>query len=188
MLCFGISGFQGFAQEVYRSRLSIQHDNDFLFAIDRLYTAGSFVEYSRSIEGDFIFKRDTVNPIQLDFKLGQETYTPRELFERDFDLFERPYAGYLFVSGETTKVQRKHLWSLQGELGVTGPISLASIFQEACHDLINEFIPVWEGQITNAFHVNIGGTYVKDFEITTPGDFSYFSLKPELCNRKSIMF
>jgi len=177
ILFLGTLSFYGQEQDLYQSQISIQHDNDVVFVIDRLYTAGTFIEYSQIINEDFIFKKDTLNPIQLDFRLGQETYTPRELFERDFDLLERPYAGYLFVSGKTTKVRRNHLWSLQGEVGVTGEISLAGIFQEAYHELINEFIPVWEGQIANAFHVNVEGGYIKDLDIKSSFGFNHFSIK-----------
>ena len=76
--------------------ISVQHDNDFLLGIDRYYTAGTFIEYRKQLAGDFIFKRTPDSPLQLDLTLGQDTYTPRELFETDFNRLERPYAGYLF--------------------------------------------------------------------------------------------
>lgn len=180
LFVIGIISQTTVGQESYNKQIRIQHDNDFPFGIDRLYTAGSFGTYSHILAGDFLFKRDSINPIQLDFTFGQETYTPRELFERDFDLFERPYAGYLFVSGKTTQVRRNHLWSLQGEIGVTGSISLAETLQVAYHELINEFIPVWEGQIANGLHINARGTYIKDVEIKKPGRFTFFSLKSTL--------
>lgn len=154
-----------FSQEPYKQQVSLQHDNDFVFAIDRYYTAGTFIGYSRLLEGDFIFKREEDVPIQLDLRLGQETYTPRELFERDLDLLERPYAGYLFVSGQLSKVKKSHIWTLEGEFGLAGPQSLAGDFQIKYHELIDTFIPVWEGQIVNSFHVNFQGTYIKNMHL-----------------------
>nr|WP_299684991.1 lipid A deacylase LpxR family protein [uncultured Dokdonia sp.] len=165
-----------FSQESYKQQVSLQHDNDFLFAIDRYYSAGTFIGYSRLLEGDFIFKREKDAPIQLDLRLGQETYTPRELFERNFDLLERPYAGYLFVSGQLSKVKKNHIWTLQGEFGLTGPQSLAGDIQVAYHELIDTFIPVWEGQIANGAHVNFKGAYIAAIDLDTSYFFKNISL------------
>ena len=154
-----------FSQEPYKQQVLLQHDNDFLFAIDRYYTAGTFIGYSRLLEGGFIFNKGEDTPIQLDLRLGQETYTPRELFERDFDLLERPYAGYLFVSGMVSKVQKSHMWTLQGELGLAGPQSLAGDFQIKYHKIIDTFIPFWEGEIANSVHLNFKGTYSADISL-----------------------
>ena len=158
------------SQEPYKQQISLQHDNDFLFAIDRYYTAGTFLGYNRLLDGDFIFKRTVDAPIQLNIRLGQETFTPRELFERDFDLLERPYAGYLFLSGELSKVENSQVWSLQGEFGLAGPQSLAGDIQVAYHRLIGTFIPVWEGQIANSVHVNFRGKYITNYNL----DKAYF--------------
>ncbi len=174
---FLICSFSLFSQELYKQQVSLQHDNDFVFAIDRYYTAGTFIGYSRVLEGDFIFKREEDAPVQLDLRLGQETYTPRELFERDFDLLERPYAGYLFVSGQLSKVKKSHIWQLQGEFGLAGPQSLAGDFQVKYHELIDTFIPVWEGQIANSFHVNFQGTYSKDMDLDSSYLFKNVSLQ-----------
>lgn len=166
-----------FAQESYKKQISFQHDNDFLFAIDRYYTAGSFIGYSRLLEEDFIFKRSKEAPIQLDLKLGQETYTPRELFERNFDLLERPYAGYLFVSGLVSKVEKSHIWTLQGEFGLAGPQSLAGNFQIKYHELINTFIPVWEGEIANSVHLNFQGKYTTIMDLNSSYLLKHISLQ-----------
>lgn len=157
--------------------ISIQHDNDFLLLIDRYYTAGSFLSYSRQLQGDFIFKGTDDSPLQLDLRLGQETYTPRELFEFDFDLLERPYAGYLFVSGSLSKGSKSELFKIEAELGLAGEQSLAGETQVAYHKLINAFIPVWSGEIANSVHINSYGTYVKDFVIPKSNLFKNFALQ-----------
>jgi len=164
------------SQETYKQQVSLQHDNDFLFAIDRYYTAGTFVSYSRLLDGDFIFKRKNNIPLQLDLRLGQETYTPRELFERAFDLLERPYAGYLFVSGQLSKVEKSQLWTLKGEFGLAGPQSLAGNVQIAYHELINTFIPVWEGEIANSVHVNFQSKYISNINLAPSYLFKNISL------------
>lgn len=166
-----------FSQESYTQQISLQHDNDFIFAIDRYYTAGTFLEYSRLLEGNFIFKREQDAPVQLDVRLGQETYTPRELFERDFNLFERPYAGYLFISGQLSKVKKSQIWSLQAEFGLAGPQSLAGDIQVAYHELIDTFIPVWEGQIANSAHVNFQGNFISNIDLNQSYLFKNISLQ-----------
>lgn len=156
---------------------SVQHDNDFLFAIDRYYTAGSFLTYSKQLKGDFIFKSEKGFPIQLDLVLGQETYTPRELFETDFDRLERPYAGYVFVSGTLSKGSAQSAFSIKGEVGLAGEQSQAGNIQVAYHELINEFIPVWAGEIANSVHINGYGSYVRDFKLENSNLFKNFALQ-----------
>jgi hypothetical protein len=164
----------------YKSQLQIQHDNDFVFAIDRYYTTGTFLSYDRVIEGDFVLSRSPKHPIQLRFTLGQETYTPRELFESNFDVLERPYAGYLFGSFQISKASEKSIFKLEGEVGLAGPQSLAGKFQVAYHELINEFIPVWEGEIANSVHVNLKSQFVRDFKIQKSNLLSNVSLVSEI--------
>lgn len=147
-----------------KRQISLQHDNDFLLGIDRYYTTGSFIGYSKTLSKDFIFTNSKESPIQLDLIIGQETYTPRELFETDFDLLERPYAGYLFASAGVSQAKRNHIWTLNGEIGVAGPISFAGAVQRAYHELINEFIPVWSGEIANSVHLNGSGNYHVSFQ------------------------
>jgi len=147
-----------------KHQFSIQHDNDFIFSIDRYYTTGTFLGYGKSLAGDFIFKKTEGAALQLDFVLGQETYTPRELFKTDFNVLERPYAGYLFFSGAITRVKTSNLWELKAEIGLAGPQSLAGEAQVAYHKLINEFIPSWSGEIANSIHFNGYGSYVKSFQ------------------------
>lgn len=170
MFLFFVLVFFAFAKaqsdsSVYKQQVSLQHDNDLFFGIDRYYTAGTFLGYSRLLENDLLFKHQKDGTLQLDLRLGQETYTPRELFESDFDLLERPYAGYLFVSGAVSKAQKNQIWQIQTEIGLAGPQSLAGEIQVAYHELINEFIPVWEGQIANSFHINFQGAYTVDFSL-----------------------
>lgn len=158
------------AKERLWQQVAVQHDNDFVFAIDRYYTAGTFLSYSKQLEGDFIFKREDY-PLQLDLTLGQETYTPRELFETNFDFFERPYAGYLFIKAGLSKGKEDILFNIEAEIGLAGEQSKAGEIQVAYHELINEFIPVWEGEIGNSVHLNSKGTFVKDYRLTNSNLF-----------------
>ena len=162
-LCFVYAQAQS-QDSIPKRQFSLRHDNDFLLGIDRYYTTGSFIGYSNRLSKDFIFNNTAESSLQLDFLIGQETYTPRELFETDFDLLERPYAGYLFVQSGVNQVKESHIWSLTAEFGLAGPQSLAGAIQIAYHELINEFIPSWVGQIENSVHLNGYAGYVKSFQ------------------------
>ncbi|TVZ52150.1 lipid A deacylase LpxR family protein [Dokdonia sp. Hel_I_53] len=157
-----------------------QHDNDFLFAIDRYYTAGSFIGYRKQLDGDFIFKGSELYPVQFDLTIGQETYTPRELFDTNFDRLERPYAGYLFLKSAISRASKSELFSLALELGLAGEQSKARVFQISYHKLIGEFIPVWSGQIANSSHLNTYGFYVKDLTVPNSNLLKNFSLASTL--------
>lgn len=176
---FGLTSVVVYGQE-YKNQLQVRHDNDFLFSIDRYYTTGSGFDYDRVIDGDFILSRTEQFPIQLKFSLGQETYTPRELFESNFDLLERPYAGYLFGSLQISKASENSIFKLEGEVGLAGPQSLAGKFQIAYHELINSFIPVWEGEIANSMHVNMKSQFVGDFKIQKSNLLTHVSLVSEI--------
>lgn len=176
--CFCVKAQEAsFSENDKLQAISIQHDNDFLLGIDRYYTTGSFIKYSKQLYGDFIFKGTDDNPVQLDLTLGQETYTPRELFETNFDRLERPYAGYLFVNGGVSKGSLTQLFRIDAEVGLAGPQSLAGEVQVAYHKLIREFIPVWSGEIANSIHINSYGTYAKDFLIPNSNLFKNFALQ-----------
>lgn len=172
--------FTSFSQERPQQQLSLQHDNDFIFAIDRYYTAGSFLQYDRELKNDFIFNRSDSYPVQLELRLGQETYTPRELFETNFDLLERPYAGYAFISATISQATQNRIIRLGAEAGLAGEQSLAGTFQVAYHELINEFIPTWAGQIGNSIHINGYGEFIRDFVIPNSNLFKNFALQSEV--------
>ncbi len=165
------------SKQLYTQEFSIQHDNDFLFAIDRYYTAGSFLRYSRKLEQDFIFNNTQESPLQYDVILGQETYTPRELFSENFDHLERPYAGYLFARINLTKAQKYSLYAVGLEIGLAGEQSGARTLQLNYHNLIGAFMPVWSGQIANSTHINLYGSYVKDYELPSSNLFKNAALQ-----------
>ncbi|WP_236642056.1 lipid A deacylase LpxR family protein [Dokdonia sinensis] len=179
LLLFILGSSFSYGQES-RHQISVEHDNDFLFAIDRYYTAGTFISYDRLIESDFLLKKTEVAPIQLSFTLGQETYTPRELFETDFDRLERPYAGYLFGKFQISQGNKNSIFRVSTELGLAGEQSLAGKFQVAYHELINEFIPTWAGEIGNSAHINLGANYVRDYDVLNSNLFKHFALESTL--------
>lgn len=154
-------------EKIPAHQISVQHDNDFLLGVDRYYTTGSFIGYSKVLTNDFIFKNTVDTSLQLDVLIAQEIYTPRELFSTDFNDLERPYAGYLYTSASINQTKKDQIWSVAGEFGLAGPHSFGGDVQTEYHKFINEFIPSWAGEIENSVHINAYGDYVKSFQNET---------------------
>ncbi|PWS35796.1 DUF2219 domain-containing protein [Falsiroseomonas bella] len=75
--------------------------------------------------------------------LGQKIWTPEDTERHDPDPTDRPYAGWLYGSLTLMSYTPTALGSLELQLGVVGPSSLAEQVQSNAHDLIN--VPRAEG-------------------------------------------
>ncbi|NER14822.1 DUF2219 family protein [Leptobacterium flavescens] len=161
----------------YRNQILVGHDNDFFTRSDRYYSFGTWFNYSRALESDFIFRKEDDGVLQLNFSLFQAGYSPDELDERNTDVFDYPFSGWLSVSSEILKANRKNLWGLQLEAGVTGNASLAGKLQIWYHDLLDfGDEPTWEAQIPGEFMLNLKGRYIADFRLSEKGG-AFFSLE-----------
>ena len=82
--------------------------------------------------------------------LGQRIYTPADREARELLEDDRPYAGYLYLSFGFHARTSERLDSVEVNLGVVGPASLAQQRQNAVHDLrdIDRF-EGWRNQLRN---------------------------------------
>lgn len=82
--------------------------------------------------------------------LGQLIYTPSDREARELLEDERPYAGYLYLSFGFHARTAQRLDSVEVNIGVVGPASLAQQSQNAIHDLrgIDRF-QGWRNQLRN---------------------------------------
>ncbi|HEX4889466.1 MAG TPA: lipid A deacylase LpxR family protein [Alphaproteobacteria bacterium] len=97
--------------------------------------------------------------LRFAFGMGQNMFTPEDISRRDPDPADRPYAGWLYGSiGMTSESAgclpgnsgRCLLESLELDLGMVGPASLARQTQRKWHGLINVEKPEgWRHQIKN---------------------------------------
>ncbi len=93
---------------------------------------------------------------RFNIDLSQEIYTPKDRTATP-DKFDRPYAGYLYlslgISNRNNEVQ-EHLWL---NLGVVGPYSFAKEVQNFVHNYIsNDYLLLgWDTQISNEFAFNL---------------------------------
>lgn len=70
---------------------------------------------------------------QFGLASGQEIYTPDALSKRTPISDDRPYAGWLYVSGILTRRDERVMRSLEVEIGMTGPASHADEVQRWWH-------------------------------------------------------
>ncbi len=85
---------------------------------------------------------------------GQEMYTPTDHTRRDLITNDRPYAGWLYLGLAYNARNEKEMDTVEIDLGVVGPASLAHQAQDFIHDLrgIDRFNG-WDNQLGNEFGI-----------------------------------
>ena len=137
-------------------------DNDFPFATDRYYTTGSFITYRRLLKN----KNCDSCKEQTSLSLQHIFFTPTDRETDDVSKFDRPYAGFLGLTGTYTVLSNNNLIDFSVLIGVTGEISGAEGFQNLFHSSggIGKTV-IWTDQISNAPHLNFNTKYVKEWKI-----------------------
>lgn len=160
----------------YTRQIELRHENDFLIYTDRYYTSGSYIEYRKLAEKNLSENRKE----QLTVRLEHLLYTPTNILSEDLNDYDRPYAGYLGISGESFITFKHQAARFRFAVGVTGPMSLAENFQYLFHNTGGISTPPWESQIKNNFHFNFYGGYLFEWELL-PNPFSvHVALSPEV--------
>lgn len=118
---------------------------------DQYYTNGLEVFYrylSKKEKPQFLKK---INEIRI----GQYMYSPRFIYKDEEQMFDRPFAGYLFGEFATTNfyvnraVFKKHI-----QAGYVGPNSFADEIQSGTHKLFDyKAFEEWDYQIKNALAI-----------------------------------
>ncbi|MCO4823135.1 MAG: DUF2219 family protein [Flavobacteriaceae bacterium] len=169
-------------KSAYKYALSISTDNDALGLwenFDRYYTYGIgfnfYVKPDKFLGLEKLFSKKENHFIA--FGIKSEGYTPTR-YNLDFDdipidqlPFERPFAGLLFGTLESTYTFNSSFIKLKFLLGVMGPSSYAKDIQDWLHDKLPDSHPLkgWEFQIPNQAIININLLVAHDFfpEATT---------------------
>ena len=154
--------------KVFDKEFHLEVDNDSFVppSFDRYYTSGVRFSY-RAVakEGswlDKIFNKDTINgrkKILYNFVIGHHTYTPQSISLTDVQLFDRPYAGWLYGGvGLNTFFSSRLRLALDFDAGLVGPATGIGDFQEWYHELVGFPIPRgWEFEIQNGAALNLNG-------------------------------
>lgn len=164
-----------FGQDSPTNQIELSHDNDFILLTDRYYSSGLFVSYRKKLTKG-LFRNDSE---QLDFKLGQEVYTPKQTQSINSAVFDRPYAGFLGLHTRYSFAKKNQLFETTLLLGLAGVNSGAGGFQRWYHKVIAiSDSPLWIDELQNSFHTNIYGSYTKEWELAPVPFGIRMALKP----------
>ena len=137
---------------------SLTSENDLFGGTDRNYSNGIRIERvsaANKVSPWLKWAADSVPFIDMErkdlrqgFALSHAIFTPEDISQPVPDPTDRPYAGWLYVSG-TAIASDKHTQDiLQVNLGVVGPSALGELVQTNWHDMIEEQLPRgWDYQL-----------------------------------------
>lgn len=157
------SAISGLAQESNLHRLTLQVDNDsfVLRRGDKYYTSGIFVHYEFNANKFPLLKSG--GEIVVKTTLGQKMYTPSDSDIDIVEVYDRPFAGWLFASIDASKQKENQIFGIGLELGVTGNASQSKALHRWFHRAFNfSEIPTWKDQIPSEFMFNLSSVYKKE--------------------------
>lgn len=153
-----VLAFAGPALAGERGTLSFTGENDVVSGQDRHYTNGLRIAYvtpavtASGFETGFGFGEGT---LRRSFALGQQIFTPQDIFTANPDPDDHPYAGYLFAEGALLKEDDGRWDLLTVELGIIGPWALAEETQNWFHRAMDYWeAEGWDHQMQNEAAVN----------------------------------
>lgn len=159
------------SQEKFSQEISFITDNDLYVSIvrDRYYSSGVFLAYRYLSDN----KNESLEKRILEWKLGQEMYTPYKAVVKNISQHDRPFAGYLFGSFGINRVYKKQqILNTSIQIGVIGSNSYAKELQEFIHDIYGFKKAIgWQYQIENAFTLNFSVDYLKTILKTQNNNF-----------------
>lgn len=143
--------------------IGIVTDNDLYTSTknDQYYTNGLEIFYrylSKKNKPELVKK---INQI----KFGQYMYSPRFIYKDEEQMFDRPFAGYLFGEfGNTNFYTNQSVLKKYVQVGYVGPNSFADKIQSGTHKLFNyTAFEEWDYQIKNAFAIQVYAQFSKPF-------------------------
>ncbi|UZJ66080.1 lipid A deacylase LpxR family protein [Sphingobacterium sp. KU25419] len=144
-----------------RHEIVIQNDNDvyLLTSQDRYYTNGININYRLGLKSDTSRIKNRI----LDVEFGQKMYNGINLSAGRSLQWDRPFAGYLYLSGELNQYYNdEQILSLKVELGQVGPLAKGREVQKVIHQVFNMYeVSGWNQEVSNAFGVDLGVKYQK---------------------------
>ena len=158
----------------YNQQIEFIVENDKLVLVDKYYTSGLFITYKKDFEKDFLVRKTKDNILQVNLTLGNETYTPTNLFSTNVADYDRPYAGWFFLKAELANVQDSKALFFGLEGGITGDEALSGKLQNFIHRGLNiDDGTTWTEQIEFKVLVNIKAKYLINKNINKYHAFNY---------------
>ncbi|MCC7016990.1 MAG: lipid A deacylase LpxR family protein [Rhodospirillales bacterium] len=141
-------------------------ENDRFADTDRHYTHGTRIAWVSDKTGagpgwvgnllDRLYPFADMRAGRIGFALGQNIYTPEDISRPELTVADRPYAGWLYGAASVYAETRQNvlgrrldvLDTVELQLGVIGPLSLAEPTQKTVHRLIDTNRPRgWDHQL-----------------------------------------
>jgi lipid A 3-O-deacylase len=143
--------------------LDIDNDSFTIPQIDDYYTSGIYLGMRRALPDSSAivrwFQTSNQSLRRAAFRLGfgHRFYTPKDYDDANPIEFDRPYAGWLFLSGGLDLFYgRRHWWQIHADLGVVGPMAKAGEIQTLWHRMLSYDLPQgWKYQINNTPAINL---------------------------------
>jgi lipid A 3-O-deacylase len=139
--------------------LNLVVENDSLAGRDQDYTSGIQISWTSGPDETPSWAVDTAHwlplfaddgDVRINYGIGQNIYTPRDISLENPPANDRPYAGWLYGSIGLMDETETRLDQLQLQIGMVGPASLADKAQTWVHGIINSTKPRgWDHQINN---------------------------------------
>jgi lipid A 3-O-deacylase len=141
------------------SIITLNVENDLFGGQDRHFTHGTRLSWSSPADDVPAFLRQVANAVPLfddrgqkriTYLVGQTIFTPEDTQTASLVRDDRPYAGWLFGGAALTSDLGHRLDTLEVDIGVVGPASLAGYTQKRWHVLIDVDKPHgWRNQLHN---------------------------------------
>lgn len=161
----------------YSNQLELRHDNDFFLLTDRYYSSGLYLTYRVVPKKLFLKNGDE----QLNFRIGQEVYTPSQTQSVESSLFDRPYAGFTGLLSNWTVTDNNSLINVGFLIGLAGNNSGAGGFQRWYHRAIAiSDSPLWVDELNNTLHLNLYAGYTKEWVFYENPFGVWFAISPKL--------
>lgn len=150
-----------FCQEKYSKEISFSADNDLFTSTynDRYYTSGIFLSFKYLSKN----KPENLEKKILEWKIGQEMFTPYKAIVYNVSNHDRPFAAYLFGSYSINRFYKNNQsFKTDFQLGILGPNAYGKELQDFIHDIYGFKRAIgWKHQIKNAIGLNFNVDYKK---------------------------
>ena len=145
---------KGYSQQI---SLITENDSYTLKIIDRYYTSGVFLRYSKALPSDQ--KKKILNA-----EIGQAIYTAYDTRKNYYYYnLDRPYTGFLYVKGGLSYFYKnENAFQWNAVVGVTGKAAQGQEVQRIIHRLLG-FKPAygWEAQLKTDYGINAQASYTQ---------------------------
>jgi lipid A 3-O-deacylase len=169
LICQALSGQSISLEELQKSGqarfVGLYSQNDlyqYFFSADKYFTNGAQIVFAHPIFGNKLAPAILLNnkgdyKSEYSLAVGQDIFTPTDLFLAEVDSTDRPYCGLLYATytrhSNNIRIGRKVVSKLF--LGVQGPISGAEAIQNWIHEKTDSELPLgWDNQIANGLMID----------------------------------